>query len=123
MAAPWSLPAEAPPPASPTSIELPAVAAAGPLFGVHASLGFPQPFSVGLDFVDPSRRYSASLSHGFGGIGVFGLGLRASNTEVALRWHPFQGAFFVGAGIGTRSISVGKSEGILAASVEVKAEV
>lgn len=74
------------------------------LFGVHAALGFPHPLSVGVDYVAPSRLFSAGLEAGSYSGKYNDIRAKIDNVEVALRYHPFAGSFFLGALAGTQKV-------------------
>lgn len=94
--------------------------AKGHLFGFNASLGLPIPSGFGLNYVHSSGRFSAEAAHGSLGISVADVKVALTKTELVLRWHPFAGSFFVGAGIGQMALSSEASQTIGTESVTAK---
>jgi hypothetical protein len=97
------------------------------LFGVHASVGLPHPVNFGLNYMHSSRIFSSEISTGSYSLKVSGVDVKLENLELALRWHPFAGAFFVGGLLGNQKITAVKTElvtdGIVSANVTGTAEV
>lgn len=91
-------------PATPADREV-APPRAEQLFGLHAAVGLPHPLNFGLNYVHSSHLFSVELSTGGFGATVSDVKARIENTEIGLRYHPFAGAFFVGALLGTQKIS------------------
>lgn len=87
------------------------------LFGVHAALGVPHPLSYGLNYVHSSHFFSAELSTGAFGLTASDVKVKMNNTELALRWHPFAGSFYLGAIYGNQKITAEKTEVITVATV------
>ncbi|MBX2987668.1 MAG: hypothetical protein KF802_07200 [Bdellovibrionaceae bacterium] len=69
-------------------------------FGLHAAVGLPHPINYGLIYVHSSRLFSADFGTGSYKFTVDGVNAKIDNTEVALRWHPWAGSFFLGAAVG-----------------------
>ena len=92
-------------------------------FGLHGALGFPHPVSAGLNYVHSSKLFSAELSAGAYNATISDVKVGISNTEIALRYHPFAGSFYVGALAGNQKITAEKTEVISAVSVDAKVEV
>jgi hypothetical protein len=121
--APSAAPSEEPlPPPAPPPAEPRAAAAASPTprapgdartWGGSLALGFPHPFFAGLEY-----RHDASWS---GGVGFGGAyfpdvlwdgdvhNVNVLAADVRARWHPWQGAFFVGLAAGVQRIDDGAS--------------
>jgi hypothetical protein len=86
------------------------------LFGFHADLNFPHILNYGVDYWSSSRRFSAAISlggysqNGFGKTATdTGADLKISNQEIALRYHPFQSAFYVGGIYGQHALTGSKT--------------
>ena len=86
------------------------------LYGFHADLNVPHILNYGVDFWNSSRTISVAAS--FGGYSQSGVGksgtdtgfdLKISNYEMALRYHPFQSAFYMGAILGQHTLTVEKT--------------
>lgn len=93
------------------------------LFGLHAAVGLPHPVTVGLNYVHPSRLFSGELNFGSYAMTASDVDVKMTNAEVGLRWHPFAGSFYLGALIGSRSLTAEKTETIQGIPVSAKAEV
>lgn len=91
------------------------------LFGLHAALGAPHPINYGVDWVLPSHMFSFGLQTGSYSATISDVNAKLENTDVALRWHPFAGAFFLGALVGQQKVSATKTEFIAAAGQNVTA--
>lgn len=103
--------------------EMPAAPVNPHLFGLHAAVGLPHPLSVGFNYVHPSKIFSVEANAGSFGLTQDGVDAKMSNMELGLRWHPFMGAFYLGANLGQRTISAQKTEDVSGTSVTGKAEV
>lgn len=95
----------------------------GHLFGVHAALGVPHPLNFGLNYVMPSHLLSFAVAAGSFNATSSDVELGIGNSEIALRWHPFYGSFYVGALYGQQNIKAKKTEVIQAQSVTAEVEV
>lgn len=80
------------------------------LFGFDVAVGFPHPTTFGLFYVLPSKFMTAELSGGNYSMTVDSVRARIQNYDVALRWHPFAGAFFLGGIYGTQKITGDKTD-------------
>lgn len=94
--------------------------AKGHLFGFNASLGMPVPTSFGLNYVHSSGLFSAEAATGSLSIAVSDVSVAFTRTELILRYHPFAGSFFVGAGFGQMKLSAEQSETISGGTVRAK---
>lgn len=124
--APTPMPAPAPEPEPmpsnpPKSVE--ASNSSEHLFGFNVGVGFPYLAMVGINYVHSSGFISAEL-------GLNSLNIKASEvtvtmkkTELSLKWHPFAGSFYLGAGFGNQSLSGTSKETISSQSVEAKIEI
>lgn len=113
----------APPPRAEKPIAPSADGGAEHLFGLHAALGFPHVGSVGLNYVHPSHYFSAELSTGAFSVTLSDIKTKIQNNEVALRWHPWAGSFYLGALLGNQKITSEKTEVVSGQSATGKAEV
>lgn len=98
---------------TPTPIEEPTrseISSSSHLFGLHAALGAPHPVSVGLNYVHPAKYFSAELNFGAFSVKSDDVEVKLGNTEVGLRYHPWAGSFYLGALLGTQSLSGEKTE-------------
>lgn len=93
------------------------------LFGIHAALAVPHPLSFGANYVHSSHLFSAEFSMGSFGGTFSDTKVKLQNTEVALRWHPWAGSFYLGAIYGNQKITAEKTEYIAAAAQNVNAKV
>jgi hypothetical protein len=73
--------------------------------GVNAGLGFPYVSQVGLDLTLGSN-LSLTANHNALDIDVDEAEVGLQMQEIGVRWHPFSGAFFIGAGIGRQALKV-----------------
>lgn len=86
------------------------------LFGLHIGLGFPQVLGVGLNYFSPDRTWGLNLTMGGFNYDKAKSGtdpeiqLRYGNTNLSGRYHPFAGAFYVGAGIGSHRATIEAKE-------------
>lgn len=95
--------------------EKPAAAAASSsphYFGFHAAVGLPHPITYGLDYVHSSGYFSAGASVGSYSMKSDDVEISLANTDLALRYHPFAGAFYLGVMIGNQTITAKKAETI-----------
>ena len=86
----------------------------GPNFGV----GVPYLGQVGLDLTMGSN-FTLSVSNNVLDIEVDEASVSLVMREIGLKWHPFGGAFFVGAGIGTQTLEVSAEEEVTGAEASV----
>lgn len=100
-----------------------ASAAGGSMFGFNAGFGLPYLSQFGVNYVHSSHQFSAELSYNTFGISVGSVGVGMSKAEVSLRWHPFGGSYFVGAGLGKQTMYAKGTEIISGQSVETKIDV
>jgi hypothetical protein len=93
------------------------------LFGLHAGLGVPHPINYGLNYVHSSRLFSAEISTGSFGATVSNVNAKIENTEIALRWHPWAGSFFLGTLLGTQKINGERTDTYLGVTATAKVEI
>ena len=74
--------------------------------GPSVALGLPHPVTGGIDIVYADIA-ALSITGGRFGVNVMDTDIEIRNWDVAARWFPFQGTFFVGASYGNQGI-VGK---------------
>lgn len=99
------------------------VSMGGHLFGLHVSSPLPHPVNFGLNYVMPSRLFSAEIGGGSFGLTSSDVKLNISNIDVGLRYHPFAGAFYLGALVGQQTITAQKQETISGFMADVKGEI
>lgn len=75
--------------------------------GPHVAVGIPHPLTAGIDLVYDDI-VSLSVAGGRTNTKVEDVEVEIRNWDVALRWFPFQGSFFLGAAYGNQGI-VGKA--------------
>ena len=92
-------------------------AESGHLFGLHGSLGLPHPINFGLNYVHSSRVWSAEFSTGSFRQTISDAKIGIDNTEIALRWHPFAGSFFVGALYGQQKVTASMTDDIVSGMI------
>ncbi|MCC2679842.1 MAG: hypothetical protein K0R29_2418 [Pseudobdellovibrio sp.] len=80
-------------------IALSTKAFAGP-YGVNFGLGIPYLTQLGVNYVDLANNFSAEARLNFFTVSVGIASVRLTKPEINAKWHPFQGAFFVGMGWG-----------------------
>lgn len=93
-------------------------------YGVNVGLGIPRLGNAGFSFLSSNHMLSAELGLGYLNGKSGSTDLRASNVDAALRYHPWNSAFFVGAAIGDQQLS-GESSGTVngqqvAGTVDIK---
>lgn len=113
---------ESAPTAAPAETPIPANEGRS-LYGLHAAFGLPHPYTAGFNYVDSSKLFSAEINFGSYSTTLDGVDAKMSNIEAGLRWHPFAGSFFVGADVGTHTITAEKTETILGQAINAKADV
>lgn len=79
-------------------------------YGVNAGLGIPRLGNAGFSFLSSSHTLSAELGFGYIDGKSGSTELRASNVDAALRYHPWDSPFFVGAAVGDQKLK-GESSG------------
>lgn len=121
----FSTPSEAVPPTTPAPAANADTSMSGGshLFGLEAAVGLPHPLRLGLVYVHPSQMFSAEANYGSFSLDTEGVKAKMTNMEIGLRWHPFSGAFHVGALVGNRTISLDKTEIISGQSIVMNAEI
>lgn len=101
------------------------------LFGLHADLNIPHILGYGLDYWHSSRLFSISVNLGGyteNNLGKYnkdaeGASLKLSNQEAVLRYHPFMGAFYLGASYGQHKLSGSITRTMSAAGGSASADV
>lgn len=92
-------------------------------FGFNLGLGIPYVMGYGLDYVMPNKY----LSFGLGGGGYsfkssdVSIGIR--QMQLAARFHPFQGSFYLGALYGQQNLTGEQTQTISGQSVTVKVDI
>lgn len=115
---------EAAAPTTPAETKPYTAAAGSPhLFGLSAAVGLPHPMRLGFDYVHSSRLFSIGAAYGAFSISAADVKLAMTNMELALRWHPFSGSFFLGALLGNHTISAEQSKIISSSNITGKLEV
>lgn len=92
-------------------------------FGLNASLGLPHPLNIGLDYIHSSKIFSVGLAAGSFSLKQDGAEVGIGNSDVALRWHPFMGSFYIGALLGQQKIVGKKTETISGQSITAEIEI
>lgn len=92
-------------------------------FGLSAGVGLPHPLNVGLEYVHSSKLFSVGASTGSFSHTQDGAKLGIGNSDLALRWHPFRGSFYLGALFGEQKITGEKTEVISSQSITAEVEV
>jgi hypothetical protein len=94
-------------------------------FGPGIAIGVPHPFQFQLEMRVPSPRWSFGLALGYlplnfqVGSRNTPLDLSIGNFELATRWHPWKGVFYLGANFGRRTIRATVRETIAVESIGV----
>ena len=75
-------------------------------FGPSLLIGAPHPLNLSFE-IKPGMgsRWSLALTGGGLSVPVSGITVGITNVDVRGRWHPFSGSFFLGAIVGTQTIS------------------
>ena len=92
-------------------------------FGLSASVGLPHPLNVGREYLHSSKLCSVGVSTGSFSHTQEGAKLGIGSSDVALRWHPFRGSFYLGALLGEQKITGEKTEVISSQSITAEVEV
>ena len=79
-------------------------------YGVNYGFGLPYVFQLGGNYVDLDNNFSAELRLNFFTVSAGVASVRLTKPEVNVKWHPFQGAFFLGLGLGHQIATVSASE-------------
>lgn len=79
--------------------------------GPHLALGVPHPLTVGVDLVYADL-LSFSVAGGRINTKVEDVEVEIRNWDVALRWFPFQGSFFLGAAYGNQGVVAKASQDV-----------
>lgn len=95
-----------------------------PYFGFHAALGVPHPVTYGVDALHPSGYFSGGISVGSASMKADQVEISLDNSDLAFRWHPFAGSFYLGVMLGRQTLKAKKTELVSGQSVsaEVKIE-
>jgi hypothetical protein len=103
------------------SLHSPAIASEGGI-GLSLGVGFPYLSQSGLN-LKFNNNLGLSLNYHVLDMAVGLASLKLSMPEVILQYHPFDGSFFIGAGIGQESLNVSSTDANtnLTASASVKA--
>lgn len=81
-----------------------AFAKGGSHFGAAFGTGLPYLTSGSLIYVNSSNKFSASLDYNLLSLTSGLASVSLTKPEIGLKWHPFAGAFYVGAGLGQMSL-------------------
>lgn len=95
----------------------------GHSFGFNVGTGLPYLSQAGLNYAHSSGMFSAEIGYGAFNLSVDDVGVSLTKTELSLRWHPFAGAFYLGAGIGQQTLSSKATDTISGQSIEAKLDV
>jgi hypothetical protein len=79
-------------------------------YGVNGAFGIPYIIQGGVNYVDLPNNFSAELRLNFFTISAGVASVRLTKPEINAKWHPFQGAFFLGLGLGHQIATVTASE-------------
>lgn len=86
--------------------------------GGHIGFGAPYIAQLGLDFT-LGDNLTLSVTRNSVGFEIDEVDLSLTMSEVGVKWHPFGGAFFVGAGIGSQTLSAEAEEETTGATASV----
>lgn len=92
-------------------------------FGLNAAVGLPHPVSFGLDYAHGSGWFSAGVSTGSTSLTVSNVSASMKHTDLALRVHPFTGAFYLGVLLGQQTISAKETRSIQNADVTAEVDI
>jgi hypothetical protein len=89
-------------------------------FGANLGLGAPYISQIGLNYTHGAS-WTLNLHHNSLSISTGEAEADLTMPELSLNWHPFQGSFFVGFGVGKQKLAVSATD--QATSVKVTADV
>lgn len=92
-------------------------------YGFNFAFGVPHPLQVGLNYVHESHVFTGELEFGSFGVSAGDVKFGMTNFELAGRWHPFEGSFFVGAALGQQKIAGEATDAISGQSIFAKIDV
>jgi len=73
--------------------------------GVSAGIGLPRLTNVGINYLSESQYISAEIAYGYLDVKSGSTQVRSKNIDVAARYHPWQSSFFVGAAVGSQTLT------------------
>ncbi len=79
-------------------------------YGVNGGFGIPYIVQAGVNYADLPNNFSAELRLNFFTLSAGVASVRLTKPEVNAKWHPFQGAFFLGLGLGHQVATATASE-------------
>lgn len=86
--------------------------------GPHIGFGVPYVTQFGVDFT-LGNNFTLSAGMNSIGIEIDEVDVNLDLKEVGVKWHPFAGAFFVGAGVGMQTLSAEAEEELTGATASV----
>lgn len=92
-------------------------------FGFNAGFGLPYVSQFGLNYLHSSNRFSVDVNHGSFNLDVDIVALSLTKTELVVKWHPFAGSFYLGAGIGSQALSSKATQTVLTEEVEAEIKI
>lgn len=105
------------------SIPLLSKASGGGAFGFNVALATPFLNQYGLNYVNTSKNFSAELVHSAISLTITDIVIGGQSDAIILRWHPFSGSFFLGAGFGQKTVYSEASQTIGGANIRTKFEI
>lgn len=86
----------------------------GHLFGFHGDINIPHILNYGLDYWHSSKYFSVAINGGGYSVNNVakstdlpnGANIKITNQEAVIRYHPFAGAFYLGAGFGKHEVTL-----------------
>ena len=88
-------------------------------FAFNVGLGAPYLIQAGLEYSHSSRQFSAEVGYNQLKYTFEDVDIALTKPELSLRWHPAEGAFFVGAGVGQMDLDLGVTGTVSAQTVNI----
>lgn len=105
------------------SLPLTSNAAGGGSYGFNVAISTPFLTQYGLNYVNTSKNFSAEIAHSALTLSSLDFVISGQSNTLILRWHPFNGSFFLGAGVGQKIVSSEFNQAISATDSQTKLEI
>lgn len=97
-----------------------AFAAGGSHLGINAGFGLPFTSQYGLTYVTASNKVSLDLTYNAFKITDGMASLSLIKPELMVKWHPFMGSFFLGAGLGQQTLTATGKDTLTGLTAEIE---